>query len=678
MITASENTDYLYFLAGGGEMGKLIRATDWSKTPLGDPKHWPQSLRTSVGIMLNNPFGMYIAWGKEYTQIYNDGYRPILGANKHPKALGIGTPETFSEIWHIIGEMFDGVMQGKAVGFPDFMLPINRNGFVEECYFDFSYSPILKNNGKVGGVLVTVVETTNKKKAQDALKESEERFRAMADNIPNLAWMAEADGNIFWYNKKWYEFTGTSHEQMNGWGWQSVHHPDVLQSVIEKWKDSIATGKAFEMVFPLKGADGRFKQFLTRILPVFDDQGEIYQWFGTNTDITEQIETERKLKESEEQLKESEQNLRNTILQAPVAMCILKGPNHVIELANELMFEIWGKSSEELMSKPSFEALLDGVYKTGKTFSAHGVPIALPRNGTIETVYVTFVYEAYHEVHGAISGVIAVAVDVTAQVLARQTIELVVAERTRELELANKDLQKSNEELAQFAYIASHDLQEPLRKISAYTQMLENSVDAHLDEKSRNYVAKVQSSTLRMTTLIRDVLNYSELIKDADGFEEVDLTHVLKTVITDFELLIEQKNAVIESQQLPTIKAIPLQMAQLFGNLIGNSLKYSSKDVPPLITISSSELDAAEKKEYPIEQSKRYLKIQFKDNGIGFNQEHAEQIFHIFKRLHGKEDYEGTGIGLAMCKKVVLNHHGHINALGSSENGAIFNLILPM
>jgi light-regulated signal transduction histidine kinase (bacteriophytochrome) len=181
-----------------------------------------------------------------------------------------------------------------------------------------------------------------------------------------------------------------------------------------------------------------------------------------------------------------------------------------------------------------------------------------------------------------------------------------------------------------------------------------------------------------MTTLIRDVLNYSELIKDADGFEEVDLTHVLKTVITDFELLIEQKNAVIESQQLPTIKAIPLQMAQLFGNLIGNSLKYSSKDVPPLITISSSELDAAEKKEYPIEQSKRYLKIQFKDNGIGFNQEHAEQIFHIFKRLHGKEDYEGTGIGLAMCKKVVLNHHGHINALGSSENGAIFNLILPM
>jgi PAS domain S-box-containing protein len=320
MGTLSENSYSLYFLSGGGEMGELIRQTDWSKTPLGDPETWSQSLRTAVGIMLNNPFGMYIAWGKEYIQIYNDGYRPILGATKHPQALGISTRETFSEVWYIIGDMFDGVMQGKAVGFPDFMLPLNRNGFVEECYFDFAYSPILKSNGKIGGILVTVIETTKNKKNQDALKESEERFKAMADNIPNLAWMADAEGSVFWYNKQWYEFTGTTPEQMKGWGWQSVHHTDTLPSVLTKWKESIVTGKSFEMVFPIKSADGGFRQFLTRVLPVFDDQGKIYQWFGTNTDITEQIETEQKLKESEEQLKESEQNLRNTIIQTPVAM----------------------------------------------------------------------------------------------------------------------------------------------------------------------------------------------------------------------------------------------------------------------------------------------------------------------------------------------------------------------
>jgi light-regulated signal transduction histidine kinase (bacteriophytochrome) len=367
----------------------------------------------------------------------------------------------------------------------------------------------------------------------------------------------------------------------------------------------------------------------------------------------------------------------------------LRGAKYVVELANEPMFELWGKSSEEVMNKPIFEglpeakdqgleALLDDVYNTGKTFTAHDVPISLPRNGSIETVYLKFVYEAYRETQGNISGVIAIAVDVTPQVLARQEIESLVAERTKELQLTNKDLQKSNEELAQFAYIASHDLQEPLRKISTYTQMLENNIGAHLNEKSKNYISKVQSSSLRMTTLIRDVLNYSELIKDTDVFEAVDLTEILKSIITDFELLIEQKNAVIHFENLPIVKAIPLQMAQLFGNLLGNSLKYSRKGVSPIITISVFELGVTEKEEYDIDPSKSYLKIQFKDNGIGFNPDHAEKIFHIFKRLHGKEDYSGTGIGLAMCKKIVLNHRGYINAIGSSENGAVFNVILPI
>ncbi|MEO6759206.1 MAG: PAS domain-containing protein, partial [Saprospiraceae bacterium] len=322
MVSKADNN--LYFLSGGGEMGALIRAKDWRNTSLGDPKLWPQSLQTMVAVMLDNPFGMYIAWGKEYIQLYNDGYRPILGSTKHPQALGISTRETFAEIWHIIGSMFDQVMQGAPVGFPDFMLPLNRNGFVEECYFDFSYSPIRKDDGEVGGVLVTVIETTNKKKAEEALIQSEERFRAMAENIPNLAWMAHADGGIFWYNKKWYEYTGTTPEQMQGWGWQSVHDPETLPAVLLNWRDSIANGQPFEMVFPLKGTDGRFRQFLTRILPVYDREGKITQWFGSNTDITRQIE--------------AEQNLRNTILQAPVAMCIFRGPNHVVELANERMY----------------------------------------------------------------------------------------------------------------------------------------------------------------------------------------------------------------------------------------------------------------------------------------------------------------------------------------------------
>ena len=345
----SKNDNH-YFLRGGGQMGEMIRAKDWSKTSLGDPESWPQSLRTMVAVMLDNPFGMYIAWGDEYTQLYNDGYRPILGATKHPQALGISTRETFAEIWNIIGSMFDGVMKGKAVGFPDFMLPLNRNGFVEECYFDFSYSPIRKDDGEVGGVLVTVIETTNKKNAEISLKESEQRFRAMADNIPNLAWMADAEGWIYWYNQKWYEYTGTTPQQMEGWGWQSVHDPVELPLVLEKWKESIATGQTFEMVFPLKGADHKFRHFLTRVLPVKDKGGKIIQWFGSNTDITQQ-------KEVEEALKESEQRFRDTVKQAPVGITILRGKDYVVEMANDAYLQLVDRKMSDFVGKPLFDSL---------------------------------------------------------------------------------------------------------------------------------------------------------------------------------------------------------------------------------------------------------------------------------------------------------------------------------
>ena len=293
----------LYFLEKGGEMGQLIREKDWKETSLGSPESWPGSLKTMVSLLLNNPFAMYIAWGNDYTQIYNDGYRPILGSTKHPSALGNSSKETFSEIWEIIGPMFKGVMEGVPVGFPDFKLSLNRNGFFEDCYFDFSYSPIQQEDGSVGGILVTVIETTNKKKSELALKESEEKFRSMADNIPNLAWMANADGYIYWYNQQWYSYTGTTFSEMEGWGWQSVHDPATLPVVMENWQKSIELGEKFEMIFPIKNKDGKFFQFLTRVVPVLDDSGMITQWFGTNTDITAQILIGQELKESEERFR---------------------------------------------------------------------------------------------------------------------------------------------------------------------------------------------------------------------------------------------------------------------------------------------------------------------------------------------------------------------------------------
>ncbi len=181
-----------------------------------------------------------------------------------------------------------------------------------------------------------------------------------------------------------------------------------------------------------------------------------------------------------------------------------------------------------------------------------------------------------------------------------------------------------------------------------------------------------------MITLIRDVLTYSELVKENEVFIQVNLNEVVKNIETDYELLIEQKEATITVKDLPTLEAIPLQMSQLFGNLIGNALKFTREEVKPVITISATQLNNGELKNLSIAQDVEYYKIQFTDNGIGFKKEYSEQIFHIFQRLHRRAEFEGTGIGLAMCKKIVLNHHGELNAEGSSEQGAVFNVLLPV
>lgn len=387
-------------------------------------------------------------------------------------------------------------------------------------------------------------------------------------------------------------------------------------------------------------------------------------------------------------LLQSERNLRNLVLKAPVAICILKGPKHIVETANERMFEFWGKSAGEVMYKPifeglqeagnqGFELLLDQVYTTGKTCFAQAVPVNLPRDGSMTKVYVNFVYEAYREADDRISGVIVVATEVTDQVLARQQIEAVVQSRTKELQAINQDLQQSNAQLAQFAYIASHDLQEPLRKVSTFTDMLEQSLGP-VSEVSQNFLHKIKSSTSRMVHLIRDVLSYSQLSAGETEFTRVDLGSIVGQVLSDFELLIQEKNAVVQVAPMPAIEAIPLQISQLFSNLLGNALKFARKDLQPVVTITVSNVQSDPRIEGFIFHSHiHYYHFEIRDNGIGFNPTHAAHIFQIFQRLHGRTEYAGTGIGLAICKKIVENHHGVIYATGAPNEGATFHVLLP-
>jgi signal transduction histidine kinase len=757
-------------------------------------------------------------------QFYNDGYRPSLGNNgKHPHALGQRADECWPEIWHIIYPLITTVRtKGESFFFEDQLVPIYRNGHIEDVYWTFSYSPILGEHGKVDGVLVVCHETTKKVLTQKEIEVTKRKLEQSENNLLNLFKEAPAIMAILRGPNHVYELANSKYKQLIGTGrdiiglpirealpeidtefytlldkvyatgkpfngqevsvmldrhgkgeleevflnfvYQPafsddgeingilVHAVDVTAQVVARkaveesekryatlikesdfaialyygrelkiqyvneimtgyWgKDLSVVGKCFKDAVPeLEGQPfldlldhvftsgetyvGKEEMAMLRvngmIRPFYfnytykalrDLQDQVYAIHHTAIDVTDQVLSKKKIEQSEI-------NLRNIILKAPVAMCILLGPEYVVSVANELMIELWGKPADQVLHKPIFEGLPDArnqgleellaqVYGNAETFHANERPVVLYRNNKFETVYQNFVYEPHRDNEGNVIGVLAISIDVTQQVIARQKIEEVVAERTEQLEVANKDLQRSNAELAQFAYIASHDLQEPARKISTFTEMLRKSLPS-VDARSEKYIDKIEGSAARMLILIRDVLTLSQISSAAKQFSLINLNTVFKNITSDFELLIEEKNARVESNTLPTIEAIPIQITQLFSNLISNSLKFC-KDSNPVIKISARQLPASEKIKNPsLNDDLDYYDLSFADNGIGFSQENALQIFDIFQRLHGRMEYEGTGIGLAICKKITQNHRGDIYAESTPGNGATFHVILP-
>ncbi|MGL2966214.1 sensor histidine kinase [Flavobacterium sp. XGLA_31] len=244
------------------------------------------------------------------------------------------------------------------------------------------------------------------------------------------------------------------------------------------------------------------------------------------------------------------------------------------------------------------------------------------------------------------------------------------------LEQQNLELEASNKELLAFNYVASHDLQEPLRKIQTFASRLTEKENDNISDTGKDYLNRINNSVERMRILIDDLLQYSRATKTEKVFETVNLNHLLENAKSDLLQSIEEKNAVITSEKLPKMKVIPFQIQQLFANLISNSLKYSKENVVPEIKISCKKVTAADEALIPKTTKDKFYKITFEDNGIGFEQIYAEKIFVLFNRLHNKNEYAGTGIGLAICKKIVENHKGFIFAHGKPTVGATFTIYL--
>jgi PAS domain S-box-containing protein len=258
------------------------------------------------------------------------------------------------------------------------------------------------------------------------------------------------------------------------------------------------------------------------------------------------------------------------------------------------------------------------------------------------------------------------------------TLEIKVEQRTEVLHQLNTELQRSNQELQDFAYVASHDLQEPLRKIQAFGNLLQEEYEQELGD-GKAYLERMRNAATRMRILIEDLLTFSRVTTKAAPFAQIDLNAIVRQVIDDVEPRLQATNGTIEAQPLPIIEADPGQMHQMFQNLIVNALKFHRPNVPPIVSVfaETRETPSLEFERNPL-TTEQYCLLSIEDNGIGFDEKYLDRIFTVFQRLHGKSDYEGTGIGLAVVRKIVERHGGTITARSSVGKGTTFIITLPI
>lgn len=562
-----------------------------------------------------------------------------------------------------------------------------------EGFLNVVYQPYRGADGTVTGVMALCSDVTEQVRARKRLEASEQQVRSLVESAPfPIGVYTGQEMRIQLANQSMIETWGKGPDIV-GKNYADVL-PELDPAIYKQLDDVYTTGIPFhatnQRVDLLMAGTLQSFYFNYSFTPLFDAAGAVYGVMNTGVDVTD-------LNLAKQKVEGSERNLRNIILQAPVAMCLLKGPQHLIEIANERIIELWGKPGAAVLHKPMFEAvpeaggqgfelLLQTVFETGTPFQDMEKEVMLLRQGRMETVYVNFAFEPLYESKGIISGIMAVALDVTDQVVARRKIEEVVAARTAELARANENLLKSNQELSrsntnleEFAYAASHDLKEPIRKIHFFGDRLRHTLGSRLGEEEHRLFERMEVAAKRMSSLIDDLLTYSQISLRPHSFEPVDLNQLIDLVLGDLDLEIEEKGASITVDKLFSIRGHHRQLQQAFQNLIGNALKYSRPGVTPHIHISCNTVLGRDSGLHlsPDEQDRTYYLVRVADNGIGFEQKDAERIFNVFTRLHGNAEFRGTGIGLSIVRKVLENHQGYIAAESSPGRGSVFRVYLP-
>ena len=495
-------------------------------------------------IIMQSPVSMTILRGEDLVmELANQKSLEIWG-KKLEDVINRPLKEGFPEL---VGQGFVDILNGVySTGEPfaaqEMPVTLMRYDNPEMIYVTFIFEPLRSTEGVIEGVIGVGIDVSEQVLARKKIEESEKGLNELANALPQLVWVANANGDVLYYNDRVAEFAGATKNSDGNWAWGGLVHESDLAFTERAWQNAVSQGSIYQIEHRIQVKGGSYRWFLSRGIPQKDEQGNVIKWFGTATDI------------------------------------------HI--------------------AKEQAKVLEEEVKK-----------------------------------------------------------------RTYELKDLNISLQQSNNELQQFAHVASHDLKEPLRKIRTFTERLTQDPATKFSDEAKKYIRKVNSATDRMHMMIEGVLNYSMINAGDQNVEIVDLNNIIGSIEADLELVITEKSATIYYTQLPIIEGANILLYQMFYNLINNSLKFTRAGERPLITIGSSVIE---------KDGTSNAEIRIEDNGIGFEQDQAQKIFNTFSRLNSKDQFEGTGLGLSLCRRIVTRHRGTIEAIGKKNAGAVFIIKLPM